>query len=151
MNDAAPAILLRYLHILAAAFIVGGLACSLLFPTSTTHTADSIARMAHRRLGRLLWIAVAILVATGLYNWATLAGLYAAIGPAATFLIGVKVFSALLFFTILWAHHIRLLHWPSRTFWHACALSIAAVVMLFASTLRYVHLQYLLAFLRPEK
>lgn len=138
-------IVMRYIHIVAAIFVVGGLGFYAICLTPAMRLLDdgfseSWSKMIQKRFVRLLWVGIAGLLVSGVYNWMKSVQTYKAMGASGNALIGTKVLLALLIFAIVWAGSIGLL--KPKT-WQKSALHLAAIVILLATILRYFRLEHL--------
>ena len=99
MNNPILQVIMRYLHIVAAVVTVGGMAFVLFCVTPASRLLEENLRQAflktmHDRFLKVLWIAIATLLITGIYTWVQLNGAYNQIRPWGQSLIGTKTLLA---------------------------------------------------------
>ena len=146
MDNAVLQVVMRYLHLVCVALAVGGMAFMsfCLWPVTKKlpepARADLLKPIQERFL-RVVLVAIAGLTISGSYAWMSNAALYRQIGPTAKALIGAKVLLAAVIFAVVIGRSVGLIQ-PSR-FWHRFNLHLAAVVMLLAAVLRYLHIHAL--------
>jgi uncharacterized membrane protein len=147
MHNAVLEIVMRYLHIGSAIVVVGGVTFMLACLLPGLRVWDdsfrqSLLTVMQKRFGRLVWLGIAGLIVSGVYNWILLQPLYDKIGPWANALIGTKVLLALVLFTFIGARSLGLVKIKPRA---ALMIDVhlAAVIILIAGILRYLDLQYL--------
>lgn len=136
---------MRYLHLLSAILVVGGLVFYLYCLTPAVRLLDdnfseSWLTMIQKRFGRLLWVGIAGLLITGVYNWVRTGPTYKAMGAIGNALIGAKVLLAFIIFAIGWAGTIGLI---KPKIWQKSFLHLAVIVILLAVVLRHFRLEYL--------
>lgn len=152
MDNIILAVFMRYLHVVSAIVVVGGMSFILLCLTPATRLLDeqfrqSLLKLVHGRFLRIVWVSIAGLVISGVYNWMMLAGIYKKIGPKANALIGIKVLLAVILFAIVAARSLGLLTNHKRVL--MINIHLAAIVILLGSILRYYRLEYLMGHLLP--
>lgn len=136
---------MRYVHIVSAVVAMGGLTFMLLCLSPTTRVlddgfSDSWMKMIRRRFDRVVWLSIAGLVVSGVYNWVLSAGAYKAMGPVGNILIGTKVLLAMAMFAVVWMGGSGMLK-PRAA--QMINVHLGAVVVLLAVILRYLRLEYL--------
>lgn len=141
-------ILMRYVHISSAILAVGGMAYILVCLWPSMRLVDdsfraTILELTERRFSRLLHIAIAGLLISGIYNWVRLAGVYLDMGPIGNALIGTKVLAALVMFVIAWGRALKLIQGGRPRMWLMINLHLGAIVILLGAVLRYHRLDYL--------
>lgn len=140
-------IFMRYLHTVSAMLAVGGLAFSMVCVSPAIRMLDdgfrdTVLKLVQRRFERLLWLAIAGLVVSGVYNWIITAGLYKEMGPSANALIGTKVLLALVMFGNVWLASLGKVR-PRAA--QMVNIHLAAAVILLAVILRHMRLEHLAA------
>ncbi len=141
MGNPVLDVVMRYLHIVSAIMLLGGLTflAFVLRPALNgvdASVADTIRQAAERRFRRLTYLCFAGLFVSGVYNWMLLARVYKEVGKHANAVIGIKVLLALIAFLIVWTQAIGLMRLPGK----ACRLiniHLAAIIVLLAGLLRY--------------
>ncbi len=145
MNHPALQIAMRYVHIVSAILLVGGVSFMALCFSPAVRLLDeafreSVVKMVQHRFSKVAWLAAGGLVISGVYNWGMSAATYKAMGPAGNALIGTKALLALIIFAVMWAGGAGMLkHKPARMI----NIHLAAVVILIAVVLRYLRLDHL--------
>jgi len=145
MDQPVLQIVMRYIHIVSAILAVGGLGFMLVCLSPAVRLFDdgfneSWMKLVRQRFNRLLWIAIAGLVFSGVYNWALLAGTYKDMGPVGNALIGTKVLLALVMFTVVWLGSVGKL---KPRVCQMVNVHLAAIVILLAVVLRYLRLEHI--------
>lgn len=145
MAETIVAIAMRYVHIVAAIFAVGGMAfTALCLVPATRLLEDGVARtvteVAARRFQRVLWISIAALVGSGVYNWILAAEDYRQLGAVGQALIGTKVLLAVILFAVAWGGTVGRVR-PRVV--QMVNLHLAAVIILLAAILRHLRLESL--------
>lgn len=141
-------IVMRYLHIVSAILAVGGMSYVLICLLPSMRLVDetfqaALLELTSRRFNRLLQLAIAGLLISGVYNWMRLAEVYKAMGPVGNALIGTKVLLALVMFVIAWGRAIGLIQGGRPRMWLMINVHLAAIVILLAAVLRFYRLAYL--------
>ncbi len=108
MDNLILQIILRFIHIVSAVLAIGGLGFVVFCLLPAAKGADEAARSAIlppavMRFMKIVWLAIAGLVVSGVINWINFASTYKAMGPAGNALIGTKVLLALILFAMVWA------------------------------------------------
>jgi len=152
MSDAVLSIVMRWLHITAAAVLVGSLAFMALCASPAACWLEnerdrSVLRRIERRLRLMMAIAIVALVLAGLYNWMLLAGQYRLAGTAAWVVLAVKVTVAVFLIALLWAQDVGLMVQRQARGWRAMCLLLALLVILLAATVRYLRLEAVMSHL----
>jgi uncharacterized membrane protein len=141
-------ILMRYVHISSAILAVGGMAYILVCLWPSMRLVDdtfraAILELTGRRFSRLLHVAIAGMLISGIYNWIRLAGVYLDMGPIGNALIGTKVLVAMIMFVIAWGRALKLIKGGRPRMWLMINLHLGAVVILLGAVLRYYRLDHL--------
>ena len=106
MGNFALSIVMRYLHIICAVTIVGGIVFISIALKPALKLLDDDGRKSfqaviQRRFHRTVFLCFAGLTISGAYNWIMLADQYQAMGPKGNAVIGVKVLLAAIAFVII--------------------------------------------------
>ncbi len=139
-------IFMRYLHIVSAVSIVGGLICVIVCLRPALAPLEEAVRKATldaalRRFERIVHLGVLGLLVSGTFNWIMLAKTYSAMGPVGNALIGTKTLLAVIIFVVVFARASNLLK-PGR-FWQMFNLHLAAIVILLGSILYILRVAHL--------
>jgi uncharacterized membrane protein len=145
MHNTIVQILMRYVHVVSAIFAVGGMAfIALCLMPSVRLLEDklgqTVVEIAARRFQRVLWVSIAGLVVSGVFNWMVSAEAYRALGAVGNALIGTKVLLAMVMFAVAWMGSMQRLR-PRVV--QMINLHLAAVVILLASILRHLRMEQL--------
>ena len=146
MDSPILQIVMRYIHIVSAIIVVGGMSFMLMCLTPAVRLLDeqfrdSLMKMVHHRFLRVVWVAIGGLIVSGAYNWYMLQKTYDKIGPKANALIGTKVLIAFIMFAVVGARTVGMMQNPRRAL--MINIHLAAIVILLAAILRYYRLEYL--------
>jgi len=141
MDHAILQIAMRYLHILSAIIIVGGMIFISIALKPALRLLDDDRRQSfqdvlHRRFHRVVYLCFAGLLISGAYNWIRLAPAYHEMGPKGNAVIGVKVLLAAIAFVLIWGRSIGLIRLPDKAC-HLINLHLMAIIILLAGLLRY--------------
>jgi uncharacterized membrane protein len=114
MENPILQIFMRYLHIVSAITVVGGIMFMMLCLTPAVRLLDdgfraTLMQLVHRRFIRVLWIAIAGLIISGGYTWYSFAGTYKDMGPLGNALIGTKVLLELILFAVVGARSLGMI------------------------------------------
>lgn len=139
---------MRYLHVVSAIALVGGMMFVPLCVRPAIRVLDqgfgqSVLQLIERRLRWWVWGGALGLFVSGVYNWIALAGLYRDIGPIANALIGTKVLLAAIVLVLLWLRQSNMLGARADRPLLIVAVHLAAIVILLASILRHLRLEHL--------
>ncbi len=142
MENPVLDIFMRYLHVVSAVLAVGGLCFMPICVAPAVRLLDdglgeSVLKIVRSRFHRLLWICIAGLVVSGVYNWVGLAQVYKDMGPKGNALIGTKVLLALIMFVVAGLGTGGVIK-PKAA--GMINIHLAAVVILLAAVLRYYRL-----------
>lgn len=142
-------VLMRYLHILAAVALVGGIAFMMLCVAPASKVLDDSQRKlfmqaVHARFLKIVWVAIIVLLVTGTYTWIRMNEAYSHFKPWGLALISTKVVLALSIFMMIWLRSIGVLGMTPRGSkrLRMANLHLAVTVILIASTLRYLRLTH---------
>ena len=144
--DAILPIVMRVLHIVAATLIMGGLCASAFvyrptLATSEGEAGDAMRATGQRKFMKLMWIAVLLLLVTGIYNWVGNAGDYKDMGAIGNALIGVKVLFALGVFAVIGLKAAKIIRCDKAFTMIAVHLALAVIIV--GGVLRHFRLDYL--------
>jgi uncharacterized membrane protein len=141
-------IVMRYLHIVSAILAVGGLSFVAACLTPAMRVLDDgfraqVAQVVMGRFVKIVWLAIAGLIVSGVYNWIMLAGTYKDLGPKGNALIGTKVLLAVILFGIIAAEATGWIKPKKPKGLMILKLHLAAIVILLGSILRALRLDLL--------
>lgn len=145
MLTAMADVVMRVVHIVCAMVVVVGVAVvplvirPALNALEETHR-EAVLRMVDRRLRMWLWIGVAGLVVSGVYNWIGLAATYEAIGPVGNAMIGIKVLLAFMVFALMAVRQAAMLGPRADRPLLMLIVHLTVVVLAIASVLRHLRL-----------
>ena len=148
LDDLLP-MAMRWMHMVCMALLGGGIAflISCVHPVATAlepETGQGMMRLVRGRFLRLMWLAMAGLALSGVYNWVMTAGTYRAMGPVGNALIGAKVLVALILFLLIWAQALGLIGKRRTRAWLTVHLCLTLIVILLGVMLRHHRLAHLL-------
>jgi len=140
MDHPVLIIVMRFVHIVSAIVAVGGLTFMAFCLRPAARQLDETAHeklqsVVKSRWARVQWIAIALLVLSGVYNWVLSAAAYKTAGPIANALIGTKVLLAMILFAVAWAHGAKLI--KSDKVASMINVHLALIVILLAAALRF--------------
>lgn len=141
MGGAVIEVVVRYVHVLSAVILVGGMIfVSVAVKPALKVLGDDQRRdfqdIMHKRFVRVAFGCFAALFITGAYNWMKLASEYKAMGSKGNAVIGIKVLLAVIAFLIVWTRSIGLLKLSGKVC-RLINLHLAAIIILLAGLLRY--------------
>jgi uncharacterized membrane protein len=141
-------IIMRTLHITSAVLAVGGLCFIPLVLRPSLRLVDdtfrkSIEQLVQTRFHQLLWICIAGLTVSGVYNWILNAPRYKELGPIGNALIGTKVLLALIMFAVVAGRSTGYLTNAKR--WQLVNIHLAAGVLILGAVLRVLVIRMLSA------
>ena len=141
MNHAVIQIAMRYVHIICAIIMFGGLLFSSIalkpaLKLLDDATRDMFEKALTVRFTRVIWVCFAGLMVSGAYNWILLADDYKAMGPKGNAVIGIKVLLAVFTFIIILGRSIGFLRLSGKAC-HLINLHLLAIIVLLAALLRY--------------
>lgn len=149
MDNPILQVVMRYLHIVAAIVTVGGMSFVLFCVSPAARLLEESQREAfiklmHDRFLKVLWIAIALLIISGAYTWLTLNSAYSEIRPWGQALIGTKVLIAAIIFVVVWLRSMNKVGQTAKGMKRVLMTNIhlAALVILLASTLRYLRMSH---------
>ena len=141
MSSAVIDILIRYVHVVSAVIVVGGIIFISVAVKPALKVLDDDQRrdfqdIMHKRFVRMVLGCFAALFVTGVYNWVKLVPQYQAMGPKGNAVIGIKMLLAAIVFLIVWTRSLGLLKLPGKAC-HLINLHLVAIIILLAGLLRY--------------
>ena len=147
MDNLIVQIILRFVHIVSAILAVGGLGFLAFCLLPAAKGADDAARSAIlppavAKFTKIVWLAIAGLIVSGVINWINFAGTYKAMGPAGNALIGTKVLLALILFAMVWAESTGFIKPKNPRGFLVAKLHLGMLVILLAVVLRGLRLAH---------
>jgi uncharacterized membrane protein len=149
MDNPILAVVMRYLHIVAAVLTVGGMSFILFCVTPASRLLDeglreSFLKAIHGRFMKVIWAAIATLIITGAYSWMSLNDEYRAIRPWGQALIGTKALLAAIMFVIVWLRSMGIIGQTPRGIRRVLMANVhlAGLIILLATILRYLRMSH---------
>ncbi len=145
MMSATLFLLMRWLHLLSMAVIVGGLTLIVLAagPAKSLPNDPSVTNVIRRIEGRYRWallVAVIGLILSGVYQWVAFGQTYQAGGALLLGILSFKVLLATGVFAMLWAFQVDSMVDDKAKAWRWVNLLLAVIVLMLAGVVRYLHL-----------
>jgi len=140
-------IVMRWLHIGSAALIIGGLTLIALSagPVKALTSSDETAGVIQRIEARYRWVLLAAvlgLIISGVYQWVIFGQSYQAVGAVALTVLSIKILLAVTLFALLWAFQVDSMVAPGARAWRLINLTLAVLVLMLASVVRYLRLKH---------
>ena len=147
MDNPVLEVAMRYLHIVSALIAVGGMAFVLFCVSPAAKLLEdnlrqTFLKLMHDRFLKVLWVAIAVLVITGAFQWYSLNDAYRAIRPWGQALIGTKALIATVIFVVVWLRSMGIVGTTPKGAKRVLMINIhlAAIVILLGSILRYMRM-----------
>ena len=139
--DAILDIVLRYLHVMCAIIMVGGmifisLAVRPALKTLEEGPRESFQQVMQRCFHLAVYLCFVGLLISGVFNWMKLAAEYKQIGPQANAVIGIKFLLAVIVFGVIAGRTSGVLKLSGKVC-HMLNLHLVAIIILLAAVLRY--------------
>lgn len=139
MDNPILIVAMRYLHIVSAIVAVGGLTFSILCLKPAAAKLDEAVRdgllaAVRARFVKVQWVALLVLVATGVFGWVSSNQAYNAAGKLSQPLIGTKVLLAFILIAVVWARGANII--KSDRVAGMINVHLAAIIILLAAVLR---------------
>ncbi|MEX0776744.1 MAG: hypothetical protein WD042_13660 [Phycisphaeraceae bacterium] len=145
MDNPILIVLMRFMHVISAVLVVGGLACIVYCVRPSLRMLDesfrdAVYQLIVARFEKVVYLGIAGLIISGIFGWLRNAPMYKAIGPAGNALIGTKVLLAAIIFTIVFCRAAGLIK-PARI-WQVLCLHLALVVIVLGGVLYVMRMVY---------
>ena len=134
MDNAILIVVMRYLHIVSAVVLVGGMAFLSFalkpsFGVLDEEPRRNLQQAVERRFKRIIHLCFAGLFISGGYNWVRLAEAYKAAGPKANIVIGIKFLLAVIVVVIVVGRAVGLVKLPGKAC-HMINIHLVAIIIL---------------------
>jgi uncharacterized membrane protein len=146
MDNPYLLVAMRYIHILSAMILVGGLVFDLFCVKPALRVIDdslrdSITAVIRKQFFRLQIIGIAGLLISGIFNWVISAATYRDMGAAGNALIGIKVLLALAVFAVVFLRSTNMIKSDKAA--KMINIHLVTIIVLLAAILRYLRLAHL--------
>jgi uncharacterized membrane protein len=146
MNNPVLLIVMRYLHIVSAISVVGGILFVMVCLKPAMRVLDeglreSMMGVVRGRFHKVVIAGIIGLLISGIFNWMTAVEAYSQFKPASDALIGTKVLLALIMFAVVAARMSNII--KSDKLAQMINIHLAAIVILLAVLLRAGRLGYM--------
>jgi len=146
MDNPVLLVVMRYLHIVSAISVVGGILFIIVCLKPAMRLIDeglrdSVMRVVRGRFHKVVVAGIVGLVISGLFNWMASAEAYSKFKPTSDMLIGTKVLLALIMFAVVGARMSNVI--KSDKLAQMINIHLAAIVILLAAILRYQRLLHI--------